>query len=857
MTASLLAALLASTMIEASTTATEVDRLSGAYRWESGGFLEVLPWEELGPGRLVAFDDQGWIRALTPAGPLVFTAGRSVAVLEPVGARVTFEAADATSPARTLVWEADGQPPRLARRVEDHRAEEVAFANGTTRLAGTLLLPPTGGPHPALVLLHGSGPQNRYGTLPFARFLVRHGVAILAFDKRGVGGSQGNWRKTSFETLADDALAAVDLLRSRRDIDRKRIGLFGVSQGGWIGPLAASRSRKVALVVSVSGPGVTPAEQTLDLIEAELRTEGVPEEEIREALDLTRLAFRYSRTGAGWEDYAGALARSQGRSWLPYLPLPPDALNEAWEQQRLFFHYDPAPALAALHCPVLALFGAMDSGIPVEKNRGRWQEALTRGGHRDHALIAIPAANHLMWEAKTGSMYEIPGLDRFVPEYRKILLDWLRPRLRLSKPTLVFRNVNVIDVGAGRVLPGMNVVIATDRIESVGKGSVPGAATVIDASGQFLMPGLWDMHVHLTDATEIALPALVANGITGVRDMGGDLAVIDRWMAEIAAGTRIGPRIVRPGPSVDGVKPDAPHRLEIQSGDEARRAVDSLQAMRVDFIKLHTGVPREAYLALMEEAGRRGMPVAGHVPAAIEPREASAAGQKSLEHVATLFEGPFATRFDNHLALLEGIIEFAGSDAPALFETFSRNGTWLTPTLVTYQARITRGQADARERYIAPSLQAQWDRFSPVGEKDRDPAVIDARRRLLDAFTTLVGRMREAGVPLLAGTDLGARGVFPQSLHDELELLVRSGLSPAQALRAATSAPARFLGREAVSGAVAQGMPADFVHLDANPLEDIRHSRAIRGVVLNGRYLPKGELDGLLADVERAVTHGH
>ncbi len=354
-----------------------------------------------------------------------------------------------------------------------------------------------------------------------------------------------------------------------------------------------------------------------------------------------------------------------------------------------------------------------------------------------------------------------------------------------SKPTWAFRNVSVLDVGAGRVLHGMNVVISEDRIESVDRRSIPGAAKVVEASGQFLMPGLWDMHVHLTDATEIALPTLVASGITGVRDMGGDLATIDRWRAAISSGTRIGPRIVRAGPYVDGVKPDAPYRLVIQSGKDARRTVASLQAMHVDFIKLHNGVPRIAYLALMEEAGRRGMPVAGHVPAEVEPREASAAGQRSLEHVATLFEGTFAARFDDQQALLRGIIEFSRLDALPLFDTLSRNGTWVTPTLVTYQARMTRGLSDVRERYLAPSLREQWDRLYPIGDKDRDPAVIDARRRLLDAFTILVGQMRAAGVPLMAGTDLGARGVFPQSLHDELELLVRSGLSPAEALRAA------------------------------------------------------------------------
>lgn len=399
--------------------------LSGAYRWNGGGFVDVHVWEELGPGQLVAFDDRGWVRALRPAGTRAFTAGRSIAVPEPVAARVRFEPADASVPARTLVWDADGQPPRVARRLEDARVEEVTFANGPTRLAGTLLLPPLSGPHPALVLIHGSGPQDRNGTLPFARFLVRHGIAIFTFDKRGAGASQGDWRKASFEVLADDALAAVAFLRSRRAVDAGRIGLFGVSQGGWVGSLAASRSRGVALVVSVSGPGVTPAEQVLDMIEAELRLSGTSEPEVQEALGLTRLGLHYGRTGAGWEEYSAALARSRERSWLPYLQLPSDPRDGQWEQQRLFYHYDPVPALASLRCPVLALLGGKDSGVPAAKNRSRWQEALARGGHRENALIVIPAANHLMLEAESGSMFEIPGLDRFAPAYRTTLLDWL------------------------------------------------------------------------------------------------------------------------------------------------------------------------------------------------------------------------------------------------------------------------------------------------------------------------------------------------------------------------------------------------------------------------------------------------
>jgi dienelactone hydrolase len=434
MAASILVALLSATVGEVSPARLEMSRFPGAYRWDSGGFVDVLLWDELGAASLVAFDDLGWVRVLTPAGTSAFTSGPSIAIREPVAARVHFEPLDGSGPVRTMVWRAEGKPPRVARRIEDHRAEEVSFAAGDTRLAGTLLVPPTVARHPALVLLHGSGPQNRNGTLPFARFLVRQGIAILTTDKRGVGASQGDWRKASFETLADDALAAVAFLRSRPDVDAKQIGLFGVSQGGWIGPLAASRSRNVALVVSVSGPGVTPAEQMLDMIEAELRLTEVPVPEVQEALGLTRLALHYGRTGTGWDEYAAALAHNRERSWLPYLQLPVDPQDGKWEQQRLFYHYDPAPALASLPCAVLALIGGKDSGVPAEKNRRRWQQSLGRSRHRGHSVVVLSGANHLMLEAGTGSMFEIPSLDHFVSDYRRTLLDWLRQRFGLRPP---------------------------------------------------------------------------------------------------------------------------------------------------------------------------------------------------------------------------------------------------------------------------------------------------------------------------------------------------------------------------------------------------------------------------------------
>ncbi len=406
--------------------------VAGAYRWDSGRFVDIIEWDEFDTG-WVAFDDSGWVRALTPTGARSFSAGPGSALAEPVVARIQFEPAEPSAPAQSLVWAIEGMPPRIAQRSEDALSEDVYFNNGTTRLAGTLLLPTSVGPHPALVLLHGSGPQDRNGTLPFARFLVRQGIAILGFDKRGVGASQGDWRRASFETLADDALAAVAYLKSRRDVDPGRIGLFGVSQGGWIGPLAASRSADVALVVSVSAPGVTPAEQTLDLIEAELRFGGVPEPEVAEAVQLTQLAFHYGRTRSGWDEYARALARSRERPWFSDLGLADDPNHNEWEQQQLFYHYDPAPALAALRCPLLVLLAEKDSGIPIEKNRRRWREALERG-QSEYQILVVPGANHIMFGAKTGSLSEIPNLDGFAADYRRILLEWLRARFALQGP---------------------------------------------------------------------------------------------------------------------------------------------------------------------------------------------------------------------------------------------------------------------------------------------------------------------------------------------------------------------------------------------------------------------------------------
>ena len=229
------------------------------YRWGPDAFLYLQLWHEFSgfdkPGQLVAFDESGVIRVLYPTGDDRFFAGPGVAMSSSVESRIEFQRDDAGR-IISLTWLSNGAAARTARRAEVERREDVRFSNGDVQLAGTLLAPSAAGKNPAIVLVHGSGPENREFILPFARFLVRRGVAVLGYDKRGVGGSSGDWQTASFEVLAGDVVAAFDYLKTRKDIDATRIGLLGVSQAGWIMPLAAVRAKDLAFLISVSGAAV-------------------------------------------------------------------------------------------------------------------------------------------------------------------------------------------------------------------------------------------------------------------------------------------------------------------------------------------------------------------------------------------------------------------------------------------------------------------------------------------------------------------------------------------------------------------------------------------------------------------------
>ncbi len=403
---------------------------SGAYQWGPDAFVYLHMWNEFtGANQLVAFDESGEVRTLYPMDRDRFVAGPAAAVPTAIESRVEFQRGGSGRIA-SLTWRREGASPRIARRVEVDKREDVRFSNGDVQLAGTVITPHTSGRHPAIILVHGSGPANRDAMLPFARFLIRRGMAVLAYDKRGVGGSTGDWNTASFEDLASDVVAAFEYMKTRHNIDSAQIGLLGVSQAGWIMPLAAVRAKDIAFLISVSGAGVPAAETTMDQARNEMSASGMKPQIVEQIVGVMKLQYHFARTGQGWDEYAAAREQLVAR-----IGRPPDTFpgkpDHPYLQfiRRLYFH-DPGPTLRQLRVPVLALFGELDNNILAEKNKTAWEAALKAGGNTDYTLRVIPKANHIMLEAKVGSNAEMASLRRFVPAYFAIIQDWLARRIR-------------------------------------------------------------------------------------------------------------------------------------------------------------------------------------------------------------------------------------------------------------------------------------------------------------------------------------------------------------------------------------------------------------------------------------------
>ncbi len=443
-------------------------------------------------------------------------------------------------------------------------------------------------------------------------------------------------------------------------------------------------------------------------------------------------------------------------------------------------------------------------------------------------------------------------------------------------PMLVFLHVTVINPGSGSVEPERAVVIRDGRITAVTSAeglTPPGWAQVVDATGKYMIPGLWDMHVHTAfgdwfpRGRDVILPLFIANGITGVRDMGGDLPVLQPWRKQIAAGEIVGPRMVVSGPMLDGYLPDGklrfPSSLPVMTPADAVKAVDSLKSQGADFIKVQSVIPHDAYVAAAQEAHKQNLPFVGHVPDHIKITESVELGQKSIEHFMGVLEG-CSRQEDKLLAASTEDLKLLlsthdNAKCRKLIALLAGSHTWLVPTMVWNRQGTLLDQVDLAHQPLDKYVPAYWrevtwkrfyDQMMP-GVK-ADP--LNLRQQEIAEMLRMIGVLHKGGVEFMAGTDT-APGIYVMpgfSLQDELANFVEAGFSPMDALATATSNPAKFLGRDDM-GAVAPGNVADLVVLDKNPLQDIRNTRTIFAVVAAGRYYDRARLDGLLTGVEKAA----
>lgn len=462
-----------------------------------------------------------------------------------------------------------------------------------------------------------------------------------------------------------------------------------------------------------------------------------------------------------------------------------------------------------------------------------------------------------------------------------------------AAPSLAVTHATVIDATGRPPLPDATVLIAGDRITAVGPAAevaVPPGTRLVDARGKFLIPALWDMHVHLANQAEADLPSallarlLLAHGVVGARDMGGDWDRIVALRRAIAASEFHAPEILSPGPFLDGPHDPDPIFVSVLGAADAPAAVAKVVGLGVDFLKVQSGLSREAHAALASEANRLGLPFVGHIPEALTALEVVRTGQLSIEHVSPALPGDAGLMRGCSAAedrLLREIAEWnayvARPDADreearrrqreiqslhldpwdrgrmaTLFREMKERGTRAVPTLIWSRSfRPLAPEDDGRGIPMELFPAAFRERVLAGRRRYLDatpPPVLELNRRIAARSADLVGELQRAGVPILAGTDTTDAFVVPGfSLHQELELLVGAGLSPLAALQAATIAPARFLGRETQQGTVEAGKRADLVVLDANPLEDIRNTRRIFALVAGGSLADRAALDRLLA----------
>ncbi len=445
-------------------------------------------------------------------------------------------------------------------------------------------------------------------------------------------------------------------------------------------------------------------------------------------------------------------------------------------------------------------------------------------------------------------------------------------------PVLAIEHVNVVDVISGEVLTDRTVIVRDTKIESIVDGAnsqVPDNAVRIAAAGKFLIPGLWDMHIHWYDRNSMQL--FPVNGVTGARVMSG-MPLHHMWRKQFETGEFLGPHLLISSPIIDGPSPIWPGSFVAADEADGKQVVARAVELKADFLKVYSLLPRSAYLAIAAESKLAGIPFAGHVPLTVSMAEASNAGQVSMEHLYEILiacsskedelrslraevlakNGTTRAIYDDKELMVtiqqRALATYDEHKARVLFALLAQNKTWQCPTLTVLRnlayLETTEVQQNPNLKYLTPALRSM---IAPPKDKNgRTAAEFAQSQKMFEMNLGFLRAMQAAGVPILAGTDCLNPFCLPGfSLHDELQLLVRAGLKPIDALRAATINPAKFQNKEHDFGSVTEGKQADLVMLDANPLNDISNTRKIVAVILRGNLLDRQALDDKLNSFEQ------
>ncbi|MDP1861822.1 MAG: alpha/beta fold hydrolase [Gemmatimonadaceae bacterium] len=401
--------------------------MAGTYRTAIGRDIGIAPFSEFGARLMVIDYESGRIGPLYPVSRHQLIVGRSI--ISP-----TFPAdsltliRSGTGAAERIRFAERGLPVVVAARLGT-RDEEVQFSSGSVRLAGTHVLPPGPPPYPAIVLVHGSNAQTRDALGPWSRFFVAQGFAVLSYDKRGTGTSTGDWKSADFDSLAGDVIAGVRFLTGRADIKPDRVGLWGISQAGWILPIvAATAAPDIAFLVVHAGSGTTVREEGVLYLQAELRAAGLPSSSVDVGTRYQQLDDIVTATGNGWQELQRYYeAHRTTEPWL----WPPRAADDWFRTYfRMLIDFDPTSYWRRVRCPVLLFFGEFDVNVPPAESWPPIERALRDGGNARATKVLLPKANHVFLEAKTGGRDEYPGLSRFVPGYFNRMAEWLRATAR-------------------------------------------------------------------------------------------------------------------------------------------------------------------------------------------------------------------------------------------------------------------------------------------------------------------------------------------------------------------------------------------------------------------------------------------